>query len=145
MDPNGVDQNDCFDVDDGGNNLQNFPELFAPVFNGNGTVTVQGTLYTTPATDFVIDFYSNTAADTSDYGEGENYLGAVLYLQMGTVSLLLLLLRTARLPQVKRSPRRRWTSLGIHTSFRAMRESAQRELWQRRSHAGRKPSARRPS
>ena len=70
-------------MDDGGNTLQNFPELFAPVFNGNGTVTVQGTLSTTPATDFVIDFYSNTAADPSDYGEGENYLGAVLVLTDG--------------------------------------------------------------
>lgn len=82
-DPDGVTVNDCFDEDDGANNLQNYPELLAPVFNGNGTVKVEGTLRSTPATDFIIDFYSNAAADPSDYGEGETHLGSLTVLTDG--------------------------------------------------------------
>lgn len=78
FDPDGVpNPNDCFDEDEGGNDFQNYPELLAPVFNGNGTVTVEGTLRSRPASNFIIDFYSNTAADPSDFGEGETHLGSL--------------------------------------------------------------------
>jgi CSLREA domain-containing protein len=74
----GVTPNDVCDMDaDGGPNfLQNFPELFAPTFNQDGTVTVTGVLHSTPSRNFTIDVYADTSADPSGYGEGETYLGA---------------------------------------------------------------------
>ena len=42
----------------------------------NGTV-VQGTLNSTASTTFRIEFFSNTAADPSGYGEGQDYLGYI--------------------------------------------------------------------
>ncbi len=75
-DGDGVTPNDCSDNDEGANHRQNFPELFDPTFNQDGTVTVSGFLKTQPgAGDYKIDFYANTAADQSDYGEGETYIG----------------------------------------------------------------------
>ena len=71
----GVTPNDCLDVDDGPNGLQNFPLLAAPVFNGDGTVTVPGTLFSHPNETYRVDFYANTAADATGYGEGEDYIG----------------------------------------------------------------------
>ena len=63
--------NDPDDVDAGfANDLQNYPVLTSAVWNA-GTLTVTGTLDSTPNTSFDIDFYSNTACDPSGYGEGE--------------------------------------------------------------------------
>ncbi|MBS1795701.1 MAG: right-handed parallel beta-helix repeat-containing protein [Acidobacteria bacterium] len=73
----GVTANDCQDADDGANELQNFPELLAPVQNGDGSITVAGMLSSKPGRAFVIDFYSSPAADQSSYGEGANYIGSV--------------------------------------------------------------------
>ncbi|HEX9928611.1 MAG TPA: CSLREA domain-containing protein [Pyrinomonadaceae bacterium] len=73
--PDGVTPNDCDDSDEGPNRRQNFPILFAPTFNQDGTVTVSGTLRSLPLNKYKIDFYSNTAADPTEYGEGEAYLG----------------------------------------------------------------------
>jgi parallel beta-helix repeat protein len=64
------------DADFGANMLQNFPDLVAPVFNGDGTVTVPGALKSSPSQHFTIDFYLNAAADPSGHGEGQTYLGA---------------------------------------------------------------------
>ncbi|HEX8248317.1 MAG TPA: hypothetical protein VF599_09110 [Pyrinomonadaceae bacterium] len=72
----GVTPNDCLDADEGPNRLQNFPVLTAPVFNETGTVTVGGGLQSTPSSSFTLDFYSNTTADPTKYGEGETYLGS---------------------------------------------------------------------
>ncbi len=76
IEADGVTENDCFDRDEGANRKQNFPELFAPTFNANGTVTVTGFLRSTPARDFTIDFYVSQAADPTTYGEGETHLGS---------------------------------------------------------------------
>lgn len=73
--PDGVTPNDCDDFDEGPNRRQNFPILFAPTFNENGTVKVSGTMRSIPLRKYKIDFYSNTAADPTQYGEGEIYLG----------------------------------------------------------------------
>lgn len=63
--------NDLRDVDAGyANNLQNHPVLTSAVWNA-GTLTVTGTLNSTPHTAFLIDFYSNTVCDPSGFGEGE--------------------------------------------------------------------------
>lgn len=72
----GVTANDCLDADEGPNRLQNFPVLTAPVFNENGTVTVGGGFQSTPSSSFTLDFYSNTTADPTKYGEGEIYIGS---------------------------------------------------------------------
>jgi hypothetical protein len=69
----GVTPNDPGDVDVGGNNLQNFPVLTS-ISNGSGT-TITGTLNTTANTTFRFEFFSNTACDPSNHGEGENLLG----------------------------------------------------------------------
>ncbi len=60
----------------GPNNLQNYPVLASAVTGPNGTV-VQGTLNSTASTTFRIEFFSNTAADPSGYGEGQDYLGYI--------------------------------------------------------------------
>jgi parallel beta-helix repeat protein len=72
----GVTAIDCQDSDTGPNELQNYPQLVAPVFNANGTVTVQGSLNSEPLRNYRIDFYYSSNADPSTYGEGENFIGS---------------------------------------------------------------------
>ncbi|MBX3292304.1 MAG: CSLREA domain-containing protein [Acidobacteria bacterium] len=76
--PDGVTPNDCGDLDTGGNGLQNFAELDEPTFNGDGTVTVTGTISTAPVSSYLIDFYQNTFADPTNYGEGQGHIGSVV-------------------------------------------------------------------
>lgn len=78
VEPDGITANDCLDVDDLANNLQNFPVLAAPVFNANGTVSVQGALQSEIRQSYVIDFYASAAGDPSNYGEGETFIGTQL-------------------------------------------------------------------
>lgn len=78
MTPDGPTPNDCLDVDTMANDRQNFPVLTAPVFNGDGTVTVEGAFQSAVQESFMIDFYSNSTADTSNYGEGQTYIGSRL-------------------------------------------------------------------
>ncbi|HEX8398716.1 MAG TPA: NosD domain-containing protein [Pyrinomonadaceae bacterium] len=73
----GVTPNDCNDFDDGPNLRQNFPELSAPTFNQDGTVTVAGSLRSLPSRQYTIDFYSNSAPDPTEHGEGETYIGTL--------------------------------------------------------------------
>ncbi|MBC7797143.1 MAG: carboxypeptidase regulatory-like domain-containing protein [Pyrinomonadaceae bacterium] len=74
--PDGVTSNDCLDVDELANRLQNFPVLTAPVFNVNGTVSVDGGFQSKPSSRFTIDFYANTTIDPTKYGEGETHIGS---------------------------------------------------------------------
>lgn len=71
----GVTPNDPQDADAGANNLQNFP-VITGVNPGVGSVTITGTLNSTPNATFAIDFYRSAAADPSGYGQGEVYLGS---------------------------------------------------------------------
>jgi hypothetical protein len=73
--PDGVTVNDPRDPDGGANNLQNFPGLTSAASVG-GDTTVQGTLNSTPGTAFTLEFFSNSACDGSDHGEGERFLGS---------------------------------------------------------------------
>ena len=71
----GVTLNDPGDTDTGANNLQNFPVLTS-VLSGTGTTMVRGTLESLPQTTQTIEFFGNTAADSSNYGEGQTFLGS---------------------------------------------------------------------
>ena len=70
----GVSPNDSDDSDSGPNGLQNFPVLTSAVNNG-ATTRIQGTLKSKPNFKHTIQFFSNTAADPSTYGEGQVWLG----------------------------------------------------------------------
>ncbi|BAQ65372.1 choice-of-anchor Q domain-containing protein [Geminocystis sp. NIES-3709] len=66
----GVTPNDLLDPDTGVNNLQNYPLL---TFNSTGQII--GSLNSTPNTTFRVEFFGNTTADTTGYGEGQTFLG----------------------------------------------------------------------
>jgi hypothetical protein len=67
--------NDASDPDTGPDNLQNFPVVTSAVSNG-GTTTIQGTLNSTPNTQFTVEFFSNTSCDQTGSGEGQKFLGS---------------------------------------------------------------------
>jgi hypothetical protein len=73
----GVTLNDDGDVDNGPNNLQNYPVLTSAAVGWNHT-RVTGELNSTPSESHWVDFYSNTTCDASGYGEGETYIGSVV-------------------------------------------------------------------
>jgi hypothetical protein len=75
-DANAVTANDPLDADTGPNGLQNFPTLTS-ASQFPSSVTLAGTLQSVPSATFTIDFYANSAADPSGFGEGQVYLGSV--------------------------------------------------------------------
>jgi parallel beta-helix repeat protein len=66
----GVTPNDPQDTDTGANNLQNFPVLTSAT-----STSVQGTLNSTPGTEFFIQFFDSATCDPSGFGEGEHLAG----------------------------------------------------------------------
>lgn len=72
LDGDGVTPNDAGDVDTGRNNLQNFPLISAQA----GSSVVTGTLNSTAATAYAIEFFANAACDPVGHGEGQTFLGA---------------------------------------------------------------------
>lgn len=88
--PDGVTANDSGDAGTiGGNRLQNYPVLSTATTNGSSNVSIDGALNSLPdTTDFRIEFFSSAVCNalpdgspdpdiSADFGEGENYLGAV--------------------------------------------------------------------
>ncbi len=71
--PFGVTPNDPGDADPGSNALQNYPELSLVVSSGN--TRILGSLNSTPATAFTLDFYASDNCDDSGHGEGQTYIG----------------------------------------------------------------------
>ena len=71
----GVTANDAGDGDTGQNDFMNYPVLTSAVESG-GNVTVTFDL-DVPAGTYRVEFFDNTAADGSGYGEGETFLGSV--------------------------------------------------------------------
>ncbi len=69
----GVTANDDGDPDTGANRLQNYPVLTIAYTSGTST-PIRGTLSSTPSTSFYLQFYANTAADPTGYGEGDTWL-----------------------------------------------------------------------
>jgi CSLREA domain-containing protein len=63
--------NDTGDPDTGANNRQNFPVISSVV---NGTIT--GTLNSETSKTYRVEFFSNSACDSSGYGEGARFLGS---------------------------------------------------------------------
>ncbi len=74
-DPDGVNPNDAGDGDWGANELQNFPVLTSIAVTNDSTI-IGGTLHSLPLTEFLIEFYSNSATDFTNYGEGQTSLGS---------------------------------------------------------------------
>ena len=73
---NGVTANDAApDNDLGPNGLQNYP-IINTVSVTNGNTTIRGSLSSKANTTYTLDFYSNSAADSSGYGEALTYLGS---------------------------------------------------------------------
>jgi hypothetical protein len=68
--------NDAGDADTGPNKLQNYPVISSAVFNA-GSAVVTGTLNSTAATQFRVEFFSSPSCDPSGFGEGQIFLGAV--------------------------------------------------------------------
>jgi CSLREA domain-containing protein len=66
--------NDDGDADTGSNDLQNYPVITSAV-TSNGTATISGTLNSTPATTFRIEFFASIACDSSGFGEGQTFIG----------------------------------------------------------------------
>jgi hypothetical protein len=73
--PVGVTQNDAGDGDSGPNNLQNFP-IITYVNAQASSVTLEGTLNSTPNQTYTLEFFGNSGVDTSGFGEGRNFLGS---------------------------------------------------------------------
>jgi CSLREA domain-containing protein len=68
--------NDSGDADTGPNNLQNYPVITsAPV--SSGSVSISGTLNSTPSKQFRIEFFSGIGCHAKGYGEGRHFLGAM--------------------------------------------------------------------
>ena len=74
----GVTLNDAGDADTGPNNGQNFPVITSVTYGGAST-TVAGTLNSTAATSFDLDFYADPVCSRrpQDLPEGKTYLGSV--------------------------------------------------------------------
>jgi len=75
-----VTANDDGDGDSGPNNLQNFPVLTSATI---GSTTIEGTLNSTPDTEFRLEFFANSTCDPSGHGEGERFLGSTTVMTDG--------------------------------------------------------------
>ena len=69
----GVTLNDNGDLDTGANGRQNYP-ILSNVNKNNSNLTIAGSLNSAPNQTYRIEFFANTAIDSSGYGEGETYL-----------------------------------------------------------------------
>jgi CSLREA domain-containing protein len=71
---NGVTANDLNDLDTGPNEETNFPEILSAANSPSGTA-IDLRLNSTPATNFVVEFFSNHECDPLGQGEGELPVG----------------------------------------------------------------------
>jgi hypothetical protein len=80
-DDNGVSRNSIFSSGNLGIELlpgvnfnQSFPALDSAVL-GQGSITISGSLQSTPDTAFTLEFFGNDVCNPSGYGEGQRFLG----------------------------------------------------------------------
>jgi parallel beta-helix repeat protein len=73
--PSGVTPNDPEDPDLGANKLQNFPVITSAQISGT-TIAIAGELNSIPGLTFTLEFFSSPAADTSGFGEGQQFSGS---------------------------------------------------------------------
>ena len=76
LNEDGVTLNDVDDLDDGPNDLQNFPNLLGLVVNnGANTTSIEFELEGVANTNYRVDFYYNSnVCDASGYGEASNWI-----------------------------------------------------------------------
>lgn len=75
---NGVTANDAGDADAGANEFLNFPQNIRAIARGTNQLGYSFTLDAPAAANgYRVEFFDNTAADPSGFGEGEVYLGHV--------------------------------------------------------------------
>jgi parallel beta-helix repeat protein len=72
--PSGVTLNSQDESNDGTSNWQSFPVISSVLLNG-GSVTVTGTVTSSPNSTCTVEFFDNTQTDPSGYGQGQLYLG----------------------------------------------------------------------
>ncbi len=96
--PDGVTPNDCHDIDTGANGLQNFPELFAPIQNPDGTLRIDTILRSAPSRTYTIDYYVNGQADPTTYGEGQTWVGSTTVMTNGNAFVSVSANTTQQLP-----------------------------------------------
>jgi len=66
--------NDDGDADTGPNDLQNHPVITSAVASA-GSVTVSGTLNSTPSSTFRLEFFASEFCDPTGHGEGQQFIG----------------------------------------------------------------------
>jgi CSLREA domain-containing protein len=72
----GITANDDQDVDTGPNQYQNYPDLSTVSFS-TGSLTIVGTISSTPYSDFLLQFFANQIADApTGFGEGQRFIGS---------------------------------------------------------------------
>ncbi len=81
--PVGVTPNDPGDGDSGPNNLQNYP-VITFVRSLSASVAIEGTFNSAPNQTFTLEFFGNSSADASGFGEGRNFLGTAQVTTNGT-------------------------------------------------------------
>ncbi|MCA9195014.1 MAG: DUF4347 domain-containing protein, partial [Planctomycetales bacterium] len=80
---NGPNANDTGDGDSGANNLQNYA-VITSVKTGNTYVWITGTLNSNANSYYRVEYFANSSADQSGYGEGKRYLGSANVATDGT-------------------------------------------------------------
>ena len=84
---NGVTPNDACDPDTGPNNLQNYPVLTS-VITGTNSITIEGTLNSSPNSSYTLQFFSSQQCDPSGFGEGEVFLGSAVVTTDGSCNAI---------------------------------------------------------
>jgi len=72
----GVNLNDAGDGDTGANRFQNFPVITSATATATA-ITIAGTFNSNLSRSYRLEFFANTGADGTGYGEGQRYLGFV--------------------------------------------------------------------
>lgn len=72
----GVTANDVLDADVGANAFQNYPEIESVLLD-EGTLDIEGTLNSSPDSEYLIHFYANEEVDATGYGEGYILIGSI--------------------------------------------------------------------